>query len=140
QVGLGAQAWATVQLLRWPTVFAVVTVGVAGLYRFAPNVVVPWRWLFIGSTAFSVAFLAATGVVGFYAVNLADFGATYGSLGGLIVLMLWFYITALVLLLGAELSAALAREWSPREIHQAVTEEPPSAAPPEGQEAGRPRD
>jgi membrane protein len=123
QVGLAAQAWATLGLLCWPLVFVVLTVAVAALYRFAPNVVVPWRWLLLGSAAFSLAFLGTTAVVGFYAVNVADFGATYGSLGGVIVLMLWFYITALVVLLGAELSAAFAREWSPREVRQSVAQE-----------------
>ena len=120
QIGFGGQAWTLLQLLRWPAVFALMTFAVALLYRFAPNVVVPWRWILVGSVAFSLGFLATTGGVGFYAVNFADYGATYGSLGGVIVLMLWFYLTALVLLLGAELSAAFAREWSPEEVHRAT--------------------
>lgn len=122
QVGLGGQAWSAMQVLRWPAVLAVVTLAVALLYRFAPNVVVPWRWIMLGSVVFSLAFLVTTAVVGFYAANVADFGATYGTLGGVIVLMLWFYITALVLLLGAELSAAFAREWTPAEVQRATAE------------------
>lgn len=127
QVGLGAEAFSVLQLLRWPAVFAVMTLAVAILYRFAPNVVVPWRWILLGSVAFALGFLVVTAGVGFYAANFADYGATYGSLGGVIVLMLWFYVTALVLLLGAELSAAFAREWSPSEVHRA-TEEADEAA------------
>jgi membrane protein len=122
QVGLGREAFNLLQLLRWPAVFGVMTFSVGFLYRFAPNVIVPWRWVLVGSAAFSLAFLVTTATVGFYAVNVADFGATYGSLGGVIVLMLWFYVTALVLLLGAELSAACAREWTPDEVQRATPE------------------
>ncbi len=122
QVGLGREVFDLLQLLRWPVVFAVMTFAVGFLYRFAPNVIVPWRWVLAGSAVFSLTFLVTTAGVGFYAVNFADFGATYGSLGGVIVLMLWFYITALVLLLGAELSAALAREWTPGEVQRATPE------------------
>jgi membrane protein len=117
RIGFGDQTYAILQVLRWPAVFAVVTVAVAILYRYAPNVVVPWRWVLFGSALFALAWLGATAVVGFYAANFANFGATYGSLGGVIVLMLWFYVTALVLLLGAEVSAAAARTWNPEAIH-----------------------
>ena len=60
----------------------------------------------------------ATAALGFYAGNVADYGATYGSLGAVIVLMLWFYVTSALLLVGAEMTAALARELSPSEIRK----------------------
>ena len=60
----------------------------------------------------------ATAALGWYAANVADYGATYGSLGAVIVLMLWFYVTAVLLLVGAETTAAVARERSPGEIRQ----------------------
>ena len=117
-VGLGDQAFAVLQLLRWPAVFLVLTAAVAILYRYAPSIVVPWRWILVGAAAFTLGWLVATTALGFYAANVANYGATYGSLGAVIVLMLWFYVSAAMLLIGAELTAAIARERTPDEIHQ----------------------
>lgn len=117
QLGLGAQTFALLQLLRWPAVFAALTLAVAILYRYAPSIVIPWRWILLGAAAFTLGWLIATAALGWYAGNVADYGATYGSLGAVIVLMLWFYITSALLLVGAELTAAIARERSPDEIH-----------------------
>jgi membrane protein len=117
QLGLEAQAFALLQLLRWPAVFAALTLAVAILYRYAPSIVIPWRWILLGAAAFTLGWLIATAALGWYAGNVADYGATYGSLGAVIVLMLWFYATSALLLVGAELTAALARERSPEEIH-----------------------
>ena len=97
------------------------------LYRYAPSIVVPWRWILVGATLFAAGWLIATAGLGFYAANVANYGATYGSLGAVIVLMLWFYLTALVLLLGGEVTAALARERSPGEIHRRGEEEAAAA-------------
>ena len=116
-LGLGAQTFALLQLLRWPAVFAALTLAVAILYRYAPSIVIPWRWILVGAAAFTLGWLIATAALGWYAGNVADYGATYGSLGAVIVLMLWFYVTSALLLVGAELTAALARERSPEEIH-----------------------
>jgi membrane protein len=116
QLGLQAQAFAVLQLLRWPAVFVVLTIAVAILYRYAPSIVIPWRWIVVGAAAFTLGWLVATAGLGWYAANVADYGATYGSLGAVIVLMLWFYLTSALLLVGAELTAALARERSPEQI------------------------
>ena len=78
----------------------------------------PWRWIAVGAAAFFLGWLVSTAVLGWYAGNVADYGATYGSLGAVIVLMLWFYVSAVLLLVGAELSAALTRERSPDEIRR----------------------
>jgi membrane protein len=118
RVGLGDQVYAAVQLMRWPAVFVVLTAAVAILYRYAPSVVVPWRWILVGAAAFTVGWIVATAGLGFYAANVADYGATYGSLGAVIVLMLWFYVTAALLLVGAELSAAIAHERTPDEVRE----------------------
>jgi membrane protein len=116
QFGLQAQAFAILQLLRWPAVFAALTLAVAILYRYAPSIVIPWRWILVGAAAFTAGWLVATAALGWYAANVADYGATYGSLGAVIVLMLWFYVTSALLLVGAELTAALARERSAGDI------------------------
>ena len=127
QLGLGPQAWLFLQLVRWPAVLIGLVAAVAILYRYAPSIVVPWRWILVGATVFAVGWLVATAGLGFYAANVANYGATYGSLGAVIVLMLWFYLTALVLLLGSEVTAALARERSPGEIHRRGEEQAAAA-------------
>jgi membrane protein len=116
--GFGSGAWTVIQLLRWPVVFLALTGSVAALYRFGPNVIVPWRWILLGSAMFALGWLIATAILGLYAGQAGSFGATYGSLGSVIVLMAWFWVTAGLLLLGAELSATVARERSPEEIRR----------------------
>ena len=116
-LGLGGAAWSLVQILRWPVVAIALIGAVALLYRYGPSLVVPWRWILIGATVFAVGWLGATVALAWYAGNVADYGATYGSLGAVIVLMLWFYMTAILLLLGAEVAAALAQERTPHAIH-----------------------
>ncbi len=133
-LGIGTGVWAAAQVLRWPAVLVLLTAAVAVLYRFAPNVVVPWRWILVGSLAFALGWLLATAGFAYYAANVADYGATYGSLGGVIVLMLWLYLTGVLLLLGAELTAALARELTPGAIHRLRSEEAAARAVDEAME------
>lgn len=116
QAGEGSVASTILQLLRWPLVLVILTAAVAVLYRYGPNVIVPWRWILAGSATFAVGWLIATAVLGLYIALSGALGASYGSITGLIVIMLWVYATSALLLLGAELSATLARERSPNEI------------------------
>jgi len=115
-LGVGSVAFKAIELLRWPAVGLLLAAAAAVIYRYAPNVVVPWRWILVGSLAFAVGWLLATALLGLYVTRVADYGATYGSLGGVIVMMLWFYVTAALLLVGAEVTAAIARQRSPEEI------------------------
>ena len=114
--GMRAEAFVLIQLLRWPAVGILLTLAVAVIYRYAPNIVVPWRWVLTGSAVFTLAWVLATAALSFYVTRIANYGATYGSLAGVIVLMVWFYMTALTLLIGAETAAALAWSKSPNEI------------------------
>jgi membrane protein len=116
-LGLGEVPWSVIQILRWPVVALVLVGAVAILYRYGPSLVVPWRWILAGAVLYSVGWLVATAGLAWYVGNIADYGATYGSLSAVIVLMLWFYLSAMLLLIGAEVTAALARERSPEEIH-----------------------
>jgi membrane protein len=109
QLGVGGSAWSSIQLLRWPIVLVVLVAAVAILYRYAPNARAPWRWLIVGATVFTLGWLLATWGLGLYVANVANYGATYGSLGGVIVLMLWFYLTSILLVVGGQV-AALATE------------------------------
>jgi membrane protein len=112
-VGLG-QVWPVLSLLRWPIAFAVLVAAVAALLRYAPNFRTPWRTATLAAAAFAVVWLAVTYGFGLYVSRFASFGATYGALASVIVLMLWFYLTAFVVLGAAELAALLARPHAPR--------------------------
>lgn len=82
------------------------TTGAALLYRFVPNKPPPsWGSIWPGALLFSAGWLVATAGFAFYAANFGSYNATYGSLGAVIVLITWFYLTAFLLLLGAELVA-----------------------------------
>ena len=127
RIGLGDQVFFVLQLLRWPAVFVVIMAAAAILYRYAPSVVVPWRGIIAGAAVFAAGWLIATAAIGFYATNVANYGATYGSLGAVIVMMLWFYGSAAMLLIGAEVTAAIAHERMPQEIRRRGEEQDAAA-------------
>jgi membrane protein len=108
RAGVGSATWAVVSFLRLPIAFAILLVAVGGLFRYASCVRPPWRWTLLGSSAFAVSWLVVTFGFGLYVSRLGRFDATYGALGGVIVLMLWYYLSALILVCAAELTALLA--------------------------------
>ena len=113
-LGIGPGAWTAISLLRYPLVLALVAFAVAALFRFGPNVAVSFRWTLVGGIVFAVGWLAATALFGIYVANFGSYANTYGALGGVIVLMLWFYLTALLLLVAAEVTPCSRRSTSPR--------------------------
>lgn len=93
---------------RWPVLAILVLFATAVVYRFAPYRTEPkWRWMTWGSTFAALAWLAASALFSFYVTNFSSYDATYGSLGAVVVLLLWFWVGALVLLAGAEIDAEL---------------------------------
>ena len=116
RLGLGASTWDAIALLRWPLVLVLVAVAVASLFRFGPNVAVSYRWTLVGGAVFAVGWLIATSAFSLYVANFGSYANTYGALGGVIVLMLWFYLTALLLLLAAEVTSVLAKEREPERV------------------------
>jgi membrane protein len=118
QLGLSGAAWELLTLLRWPAVFLVLVVSVAILYRLAPNVRAPWRWNIAGAALFAVGWLAATWAFAWYIGSMGGYGATYGALGSVIVLMLWFYLTGLLIVGAASLTAAAASVVEPEALEQ----------------------
>lgn len=123
RLGLGEVASTLLWWLRWPTLFLALTGAVAVMYRYGPSVVVPWRWVLTGAAAFAIGWLVVTGLLGYYVGHVADYGATYGSLGAVIVLMTWLYVTAALLMVGAEVTASLAHELTPDAIRRRGEEE-----------------
>jgi len=104
-LGLGDAAWSAVSLLRWPVVGLLLIAAAAVVYRFGPNLQPSWPTAITGALVFAVGWLVATFLFAQYVTRIADYGATYGALGGIIVLMIWLYLTGLVLLVGAEIVA-----------------------------------
>ena len=103
-------------LARWPLMLVLVALAVAVLLRFAPNVAVPFQWPMVGGFAFAIGWVVATALFALYVANFANYSNTYGALGGVVVLMLWFYLTAVMLLLAAELTSLLAKDHAPEHI------------------------
>jgi membrane protein len=99
-----ATAW---KILQWPLVFAMVVVGLGLIYYFAPDAEQDWEWITPGAVIGTVLWLVASLAFKLYATQFGNYNETYGSLGGAIVLMLWFYISGLAMLVGAELNAEI---------------------------------
>jgi len=97
-----------VKWLRWPVLAALVILGLAILYRFGPDHVHPrFRWISPGAIFAAVTWLATSALLSWYLANFADYNATYGSLGAAIGLMMWMWISTIVVLLGAEINCEL---------------------------------
>jgi membrane protein len=105
-------AWGDVLgLIRWPILAGIVILALAIVYRYAPDRAEPkWQWISWGSLAATALWIL--GSIGFttFVTKVGSYDKTYGSLGGVIVLLLWFYLTAYVILAGAELNAEIERQ------------------------------
>ena len=85
--------------------------GLAVLYRYGPNrTPARWRWLSIGTLLATLAWLAISALFSWYLVNFAHYDATYGSLGGAIGLMMWLWLSVVVILIGGELNAEMEHQ------------------------------
>ena len=105
--GLGAAFEWTWKILQWPIVFALVAIAIALLNYFGPDADQDWTWVSPGAVVATALWLIASLAFKIYVANFANYGESYGSLGGVIVLMLWFYISGLAILAGAEMNAEI---------------------------------
>jgi membrane protein len=112
-----AVVWA---LLRWPMMVGCVVLGIDLLFYFAPNRHVRWVWITPGSLIATGMWLASSFAFKLYVTNFGDYTATYGAIGGAIVTMLWFYVSSMAILIGAELNGVIEDAW--RSIKSAVQE------------------
>lgn len=86
-------------------------VALAVVYRYAPNRAEPrWEWVSPGAVAAVVIWIVASILFALYVENFGSFGQTYGSLAGVVILLLWFYISGFIVLLGAELNAEIEQQ------------------------------
>lgn len=104
----GAYAMA-VTVLRYALPLVLLTVAAAFLFWAAPDAHLPFRWITPGAVLFIMTWVITTAAFGLYVSHFGSYNVTYGALGALIVLMLWFYLSAYMMLAGAELNALLAR-------------------------------
>jgi membrane protein len=105
-LGLGAAFEWGWKILQWPLIFTLVSTGIALVYYFAPDAEQDWVWLTPGSVAATALWLLASLGFKYYVSTLGSY-ESYGVVGGVMVLMLWFYISGLVILIGAELNAEI---------------------------------
>jgi membrane protein len=97
-------AW---EILQWPVAFGLVALGIAIIYYYAPDAEQDWLWITPGSIFATFLWLVASAAFKFYVGNFGSYNATYGAIGGVIVLMLWLYVSGLAVLVGAELNAEI---------------------------------
>jgi membrane protein len=109
-VGLGSTAVTVWDIAKWPVLVLVVSLMFALLYWAAPNVKQPgFRWVSPGGILAVIGWLIASGAFAFYVANFGSYNKTYGALGGVIVFLVWLWISNIMVLLGAEFNAELER-------------------------------
>ena len=127
-LGIGDTAVLIWSIAKWPVMIFVVMVIVAMLYYFTPNVQQPkMRWMSPGAALAILTWVLASVAFGFYVANFGSYNKTYGSLAGVIVFLLWMWLTNLALLFGAELDAELERT---RQLHGGIEAEETIQLPP----------
>ena len=109
-IGLGDTAVTVWNVLKWPVLLGLAALVVAILYYATPNVRQPkFRWISVGAVVAIITWVLASALFGAYVSNFASYNKTYGSLAGVIIFLLWLWITNLALLFGAELDAEIER-------------------------------
>jgi membrane protein len=107
--GLPESAAGLGKLSSWAMVFVAITLALDLLYYLAPDAKVPFKWITPGGFIATALLFLADGALSYYVAHLGNYGQVYGQLGAVIVFMLWLYVTGLMVLLGLEMNAVLAR-------------------------------
>lgn len=108
---LGDTARISIGILRWPALAVAMVVALGLVYRLAPDREdAQWRWLGLGSVVATVLWVIGSALFSLYAANFGKYEDTYGALGGVVVVMLWLFLTAYVVVIGAELNAEAERQ------------------------------
>lgn len=137
ELGMQGQAVQMLSIARWFLVVLFVLVAVALIYWITPSKPLPFRFITPGSVLFTIAWVVLNLLFGLYIGNFGAYDSTYGALGGVVVVLLWFYLTAFLLFLGAVLNQMLFEaveegkdpaEIKPASTARAAIEEPSDAA------------
>ena len=109
-LGLGSNAVTVFDIAKWPVMLIIVSLILAVLYWAGPNVRQPGiRWISPGSVLAVVVWIVVSAAFAFYVANFGSYNKTYGALGGIVVFLVWLWLTNVVILFGAELNAELER-------------------------------
>jgi membrane protein len=110
-IGLGEIVEKLLNYLRWPLLAVAGILALAVLYRFGPSRSQPqWKWVSPGAITATVVWLLGSALFSFYVSHFASYNATYGSLGVVVILMMWFFLSVYSILLGAEVNAEMERQ------------------------------
>jgi len=110
-VGLSSAGELLLRIGRWPAMFLILALALALIYRYGPSrETARWRWVTWGSAIAALLWIAVSGAFSWYASNFGKFNETYGSLGAIIGFMTWLWISAIVILLGAEIDAEMEHQ------------------------------
>jgi membrane protein len=110
-VGVASAADTLLSLTRWPLMLVAIAFMLAFIYRFGPSPrQARWRWLSWGSAFAAVTWVAASAGFSWYVANFGSYNKTYGSLGAAVGFMTWIWISTIIVLVGAELNAALEHQ------------------------------
>ena len=110
-IGLGSLTETLTRIGRWPVLLLVLLIGLALLYRYGPHrQPARWQWVSVGSVFAAVTWISLSFLFSWYLTSFANYNATYGSLGAVVGLMIWLWISTIVVLLGAELNAEIEHQ------------------------------
>jgi membrane protein len=100
-----------VDYARWPVVAATVMLGLAVIYRYGPSRDRPrWAWVAWGAGIATLLWLAGSALFSLYVTQFGNFNKTYGSAGAIVVLLMWFLVSAYAVLIGGEINAEMERQ------------------------------
>lgn len=110
-LGISEAADLLLRIGRWPALVVVLALALAIIYRYGPSRQMPrWRWITWGSAIAAILWLAASALFSWYTANFGNYNETYGSLGAVIGFMTWLWISAMVILIGAEFDAEMEHQ------------------------------
>jgi membrane protein len=119
KVGLGTAFTLAWKILQWPVALGAMFLAFAMIYYFAPNLKAPqWSWISPGAAVGVVVWLLASSAFSLYLKFFNSYSKTYGSLGAVIILMLWFYLTGMAILIGGEVNSEITKADHDREIYE----------------------
>jgi membrane protein len=109
--GLSSLLGLAIGAVRWPLLLVLAAVALAAIYRYGPSrTEARWEWLSVGSVAAAIAWLIGSVLFSWYIAHFGAYNATYGSLGAAVGMMMWMWISAIVILLGGELNAEIEHQ------------------------------
>jgi membrane protein len=110
-VGLSSLLSRAIAVLRWPLLLVLAALALAAIYRYGPSrTEARWQWLSVGSVAAAIGWLLSSVLFSWYIAHFGAYNATYGSLGAAVGMMMWMWISAIVILLGGELNAEIEHQ------------------------------